>query len=74
MASTPICPKCGSAAVESISVPPMRERLRRCERCGYQGRISHFTTREPSTVVVNDAELRKRGNYMPSRTIPLSDE
>lgn len=78
MAFTPICPKCGSAAVMApgrLPGRPVGSTLElQCMRCHHTGARAHFTSREPSAVDWDDTSLRKLGHYMPTRTIPLSDE
>ena len=64
----PICPKCGSIAVERYSNNGLS-----CDRCGHDGRSSEFYPDQPD-VDWSDEHARKIGSYMPSRTIPLSDE
>jgi hypothetical protein len=70
-----ICPKCGSAAVMAPRVrgQPVGRTLQ-CQRCHHIGRTEHFKQWTLPEVDWSDSHARRSGAYMPSRTIPLSDE
>lgn len=71
MAFTPICPKCGSSAVERFTDHGLS-----CTRCGFDGRSGQFTRLEDRLDKTDWSErtARRRGLPLGSRTIPLSDE
>jgi tRNA(Ile2) C34 agmatinyltransferase TiaS len=71
MGLTPICPRCGSVAARAVG-----RRAMKCERCGHLAPRTSFTNGderidERSSTI---EDLRRAGHYMPTRTIPLSDE
>lgn len=72
MAYSPICPECGSAAVEPVGD------VLECQRCHHAARPKKFK-RERARFHADDEYssedgLRRRGFYMETRTIGLSDE
>ncbi len=75
---TPICPKCGSAAIMAPGRlpghPVGRTKTLQCQRCHHIGSVDHFKNHELPAVDWSDHAARRHGAYLPSRTIPLSDE
>ncbi len=72
MGFTPICPKCGSAAV--LTRPT---RSLECERCNFVGAKARFTSFDDRVEPMDDevGRARKRRDfYIADRTIKLSDE
>lgn len=75
--STPVCPKCGSAAVRLVTrraAALLRHHGYQCDRCGHRGRRDLFRMVDQDKIEWGDREQRKSGACMSSRTIPLSDE
>lgn len=70
MGFTPICPKCGSAAIK-----PRRTGWMECKRCEFIGPQPRFTSMEHH-IDGDDVERAKheRAHFIPDRTIKLSDE